>query len=63
MSYVKLAPVLERARHARDGEAGQALAETALIVGFVLLLCVLALTGVGLAVVEFIEPVVPPLGG
>ena len=63
MSYVKLRPLLKRARHARHGEAGQALAEIALIVGFVLLLCVLALTGVGLAVVEFIEPVVPPLGG
>jgi hypothetical protein len=25
--------------------------------------CVLALTAVGVAVVEFIEPVLPPLGG
>ena len=63
MSYVKLRPLLERVWHARDGEAGQALGETALIVAFVALVCVLALTAVGVAVVEFIEPVLPPLGG
>jgi Flp pilus assembly pilin Flp len=63
MSYVKLQPLLERVWRVGDGEAGQALAETALIIAFVALVCVLALTAVGAAVVGGIEPIVPGLGG
>ena len=63
MSYVKLRPLLLHLWRAGGGEEGQALAETALIVAFVALVCVLALTAVGVAVVEFISPVLPPLGG
>jgi len=63
MSYVKLRPVLERVWHAPGWEAGQALAETALIVALVALVCVIALTALGVAVVDFLEPLLPPLGG
>jgi len=62
MSYVKLRPILQRLWQAPD-EEGQALAETALIVALVALVCVIALTALGVAVVDFIEPLLPPLGG
>ena len=63
MSYVKLRTLLEHAWHIRDGEAGQALAETAFIVAFVALVCVLALTALGVAVSQFIQPILPGFGG
>ena len=63
MSYVKLRPLLEPAWHVRDGEAGQALAETSLIIAFIALVCVLALTAVGVALVGGIADVLPGLGG
>jgi hypothetical protein len=63
MSYVKLRPVIARVWRATACDAGQALGETALIIAFVALVCVLALTALGVAVVGFLEPLVPTLGG
>jgi len=63
MSYVKLRPFLERVWHAANWESGQALAETSLIIAFVALVCVLALTAVGVAIVGGIADVLPGLGG
>ena len=63
MSYVKLRPFLERVWHAAHRESGQALAETSLIIAFIALVCVLALTAVGVAIVGGIADVLPGLGG
>ena len=63
MSYVKLRSLLERVSHAPDGETGQALAETSLIIAFIAVVCVLALTAVGVAVAGGIADILPGLGG
>jgi hypothetical protein len=63
MSYVKLRLFLLHLWHAGSREEGQALAETSLIIAFIALVCVLALTAVGAAVVGGIAPILPGLGG
>jgi len=63
MSYVKFWLSLARIRHASGSEAGQALAETSLIIAFIALVCVLALTAVGVAVAGGIADILPGLGG
>jgi len=63
MSYVKLWLPLQRIWRASRWEAGQALAETSLIVAFIALVCVLALTAVGVAVAGGIADILPGLGG
>ena len=63
MSYVKLRLPLTRIWRASGSEAGQALAETSLIIAFIALVCVLALTAVGVAVVGGIADILPGLGG
>jgi len=63
MSYVKLRPLLGCVWRVPGGEAGQALAETSLIIAFIALVCVLALTAVGAAVVGGIAGILPGLGG
>jgi len=63
MSYVKLWLPLARIWRGSGWEAGQALAETSLIIAFIALVCVLALTAVGAAVVGGIAGILPGLGG
>lgn len=63
MSYVKLQPNLARVWHAANRDAGQALAETSLIIAFIALVCVLALTAVGVAVNGGIADILPAFGG
>lgn len=63
MSYVKLWLPLVRIWRASESEAGQALAETSLIIAFIALLCVLALTAVGVAVSGGIAGILPGFGG
>jgi len=63
MSYVKLSLPLARIARASESEAGQALAEYSLIIAFIALVCVLALTAVGIAISGGIADVVPGLGG
>jgi hypothetical protein len=54
---------LARIWRASGSEAGQALAETSLIIAFIALVCVLALTAVGVAVAGGIADILPGLGG
>ena len=63
MSYVKLWLPLARILRASRWQAGQALAETSLIIAFIALVCILALTAVGVAVSGGIADIVPGLGG
>jgi hypothetical protein len=63
MSYVKLWLLLARTWRAPESDAGQALAETSLIIAFVAVVCVLALTAVGVAVAGGIADILPGLGG
>ena len=63
MSYVKLWLPLARIWRAQGWETGQALAETSLIIAFIALVCVLALTAVGVAVAGGIADILPGLGG
>ena len=47
----------------RDDERGQALAEYSLILGFLAMVCIIALTGIGLAVTGQLDSFASAIGG